>query len=93
MCRFSLSTARYVVESFFSNATTSDVLLEFDRTIGIYNQAVVLNGPYLVCTFSRLKQIPLLKGYFDLTTSAYYLYVSYGGLNSLGTVDNNAEFL
>ena len=68
----------------FNNDTACDVLLEFDRSIGVYNQAVSLNGRYLICSFSRLKQIQQLSGYFDLSNQSYFMYVSYGGLNSLG---------
>ncbi len=82
MCRFSFSTATYVAETWF-DSDYADVLLKLNRSVGITSQNVRLDLSNIRCTFTRLKTLPNLIGFYDLN-KPYYLKVAFGALNSIG---------
>ncbi len=85
ICRFSFSTATYVAETWF-DSDYADVLIKANRTIGLLNQNVRLDGSLIRCTFTRAKALPQVKGFYDLN-QPYYLRIAYGPLNSIGKIN------
>jgi hypothetical protein len=83
MCRFSLESQSYSVETYYNIVGNSDALTFLNRSIGLLNQTINIDQTYLICTFSRIKKLHNLDKFFDLNYP-YFILVSFGPLTSLG---------
>ena len=72
------------VQTFYNNGLLSRALNATDRSLGVSNEAVVVNGNYLTCAFSRLKAVPNVNEYYDLD-KPYFLLAATGMANNPST--------
>ena len=69
------------VQTFYNTGLLSRVLNATDRSIGVSNTVVIVNGHYLTCAFSRLKAVPGVNEYYDLE-NPYFLLAATGMANN-----------
>ncbi|CAF0731342.1 unnamed protein product [Brachionus calyciflorus] len=85
LCRFSVKSFSYVVESYYNTDKSEPDVVNFTiRTLGHFNYVMTINQTYLICNFSRVKFIEKEPQYYNLHLP-YHILVSFGEIDSLGS--------
>ncbi|RNA02804.1 ferric-chelate reductase 1 isoform X1 [Brachionus plicatilis] len=84
LCRFSIFSRDYVVESYFNvKKAEPDVINSNIRTLGNFNYSLTINQTYLICEFNRIKYLNESR-FFNLHFP-YHILLSFGRTNALGS--------